>query len=209
MVIRFDPLRSVVKLTLPIRVSVSEGMAFVESRKRWLERCIAAHPQTTTLADGAEFPMLGTLYLAVHMPGRGVVSVHGSTVRVHGDVEHFNRRLKDWLKKRLLHEIQIIAQQKEALLPPHPRKGGVKKIQIRETTSHWGSCSHRGNLSFSWRMIFAPYEVLEYLVAHEMAHLREMNHGPRFWNLVGELCPNYLQYRDWLKKHGNELYRYC
>lgn len=76
----------------------------------------------------------------------------------------------------------------------------VKSIRYKDTKSRWGSCSVDGRLSFSWRLVMAPKEVFEYVVAHEVAHLIEMNHGPRFWTLCEKLCPNSKVYRTWLKK---------
>jgi predicted metal-dependent hydrolase len=82
------------------------------------------------------------------------------------------------------------------------------RVTLRDTRSRWGSCTARGELNFSWRLILAPPVVLDYLVAHEMAHLREMNHSPRFWALTHELCPHVDEAERWLKRHGSELHRY-
>jgi predicted metal-dependent hydrolase len=82
----------------------------------------------------------------------------------------------------------------------------AKSITLRDTTSRWGSCSSSGALSFSWRIILAPPEVLDYLAAHEVAHLREMNHSPRFWKLVEENCSHFKSSRAWLKNHGSSLH---
>jgi predicted metal-dependent hydrolase len=79
---------------------------------------------------------------------------------------------------------------------------------VRDTKSRWGSCSARGNLNFSWRLILAPAFVLEYLAAHEVAHLKEMNHSPRFWRLVHGVCPKTIEAERWLKRHGTELHRF-
>jgi predicted metal-dependent hydrolase len=84
----------------------------------------------------------------------------------------------------------------------------VARINIRDTKSRWGSCSGRGNLSFSWRLIFAPEWVIDYVVAHEVAHLAEMNHGPRFWRLVESLSPDSAAARAWLKRHRSRLFSY-
>ena len=89
-------------------------------------------------------------------------------------------------------------------------KLGVKpaRITVRDTASRWGSCSAARSLSFSWRLILAPDFVLDYVVAHEVAHLREMNHGPRFWAHVRSLVPDIETPQDWLKVHGRGLQRY-
>jgi predicted metal-dependent hydrolase len=84
----------------------------------------------------------------------------------------------------------------------------AKRITVRDTTSRWGSCSARGALSFSWRLVLAPPMVLDYLAAHEVAHLRELNHSPRFWRLVKLACPQTDEAEEWLKRHGSDLHRF-
>ena len=84
----------------------------------------------------------------------------------------------------------------------------VKRISIRDQSSRWGSCTSAGSLSFSWRLILAPPYVLDYLAAHEVAHLVEMNHSARFWRVVGKVCPHTERAKTWLDTHGNDLHRY-
>jgi predicted metal-dependent hydrolase len=84
----------------------------------------------------------------------------------------------------------------------------VKRISVRDQTSRWGSCSTTGVLSYSWRLILAPPFVLEYLAVHEVAHLVEMNHSPRFWRLVGRMCPDADRAKAWLDQNGADLHRY-
>jgi predicted metal-dependent hydrolase len=79
------------------------------------------------------------------------------------------------------------------------------RIEIRDQRSRWGSCSTRGNLSFNWRLVLAPFEVLDYVVVHELCHLREPNHSRRFWRLVESRRPDWRAHRDWLHEHGPEL----
>jgi predicted metal-dependent hydrolase len=97
-----------------------------------------------------------------------------------------------------------------AAVAKHTAALGVpaRRIAIRDTKSRWGSCSSTGTLSFSWRLIMAPPLVLDYLAAHEVAHLKELNHSNRFWTLLGELCPATEEAERWLKRHGAELHRY-
>jgi predicted metal-dependent hydrolase len=83
-----------------------------------------------------------------------------------------------------------------------------RRISVRDQTSRWGSCSSTGVLSYSWRLIFAPPFVLEYLAAHEVAHLVEMNHSRRFWRLVEHICPHVGRAKTWLDAHGGDLHRY-
>jgi len=84
----------------------------------------------------------------------------------------------------------------------------VTRVNVRDTKSRWGSCSGQRNLSFSWRLILAPEPVLNYVAAHEVAHLAEMNHGPRFWRLVESLAPGSAAQRAWLKRHRDRLLSY-
>ena len=87
--------------------------------------------------------------------------------------------------------------------------GALKHISLRDQTTRWGSCSASGVLSFSWRLILAPRFVLDYVAAHEVAHLREMNHGPRFWQLVAARVPRLEEAKDWLGNEGSDLHRYA
>jgi hypothetical protein len=109
----------------------------------------------------------------------------------------------EWLKSEAKREIETKAREKAEAIGKK-----IKKISIRDTKSRWGSCTDEGELAFSWRLVFAPKHVLDYVVAHEVAHLKEMNHGPRFWKLCKELARSINPARDWLEEHGTELYRY-
>ncbi|MFC6049880.1 M48 family metallopeptidase, partial [Methylobacterium hispanicum] len=116
---------------------------------------------------------------------------------------HVARRAREFLQAEALRDLKLsITHHTERL------GQGPARITLRDTRSRWGSCTARGELNFSWRLILAPPLVLDYLVAHEMAHLREMNHSDRFWRLVGELCPNVDAAEAWLKRHGAGLHRY-
>jgi predicted metal-dependent hydrolase len=123
-----------------------------------------------------------------------------NSLAIHGDIAFFERRLKDWLTKHLRSHITLLAEEKARVL-------GVKfaRIQIRDASSHWGSCSASGTLSFTFKLVFASAAQLEYIVCHEVAHLREMNHSLKFWKLVEQLCPDYAKHRRWLKTHGHTL----
>jgi predicted metal-dependent hydrolase len=96
--------------------------------------------------------------------------------------------------------VGMLVEEEAPLLGVEP-----KRIQIRDQRSRWGSCSTRGTLSFNWRLVLAPFEVLDYVVVHELCHLREPNHSRRFWRLVEERRPDWRAHRDWLHEHGPEL----
>jgi predicted metal-dependent hydrolase len=122
---------------------------------------------------------------------------------VSGDEHHAPRRLADWLHAEAKTDLVKRVGYHAASLECHP-----KRLSVRDQSSRWGSCSSSGTLSFSWRLIFAPSFVLDYVAAHEVAHLREMNHSQRFWRLVRQTMPEMQRARIWLKQNGADLHRF-
>jgi predicted metal-dependent hydrolase len=122
---------------------------------------------------------------------------------VSGGDTHGPRRLFDWLRAQAKADLTRRTFHHAANLGCRP-----KRISVRDQSTRWGSCSTTGTISYSWRLIFAPDYVLDYVAAHEVAHLREMNHGPRFWRLVRETMPDMHKARSWLKHNGAELHRF-
>ena len=122
---------------------------------------------------------------------------------ISGDTDHAPRRFSDWLRAEVRRDIAASVAKHAKALGCTP-----KRIAVRDQATRWGSCSTSGTLSFSWRLIFAPPFVLDYVAAHEVAHMREMNHGPRFWRLVKDAVPATQKARIWLKRHGAELHRF-
>jgi predicted metal-dependent hydrolase len=194
------------KVTMPPHVSEASLDRFLERNRAWAAARISRLPQAVKLAEGALIPYLGVDHRIVHLDRmRGVVEaklVAGDpSLLVPGEPSHVGRKLTDFLKKRARAELN------EAVMR-HSRALDVRARQIRitDTTSRWGSCSTTRTLSFSWRIIMAPPEVLDYLAAHEVAHLREMNHSDRFWNLVRQICPEMDAHKAWLKANGHRLH---
>jgi hypothetical protein len=124
-------------------------------------------------------------------------------IRVSGRPEHAARRLRDWLHAEARSDL-------DARVGWHARSLGLtpRRITVRDQSSRWGSCSTTGALSFSWRLVLAPPMILDYVAAHEVAHLAEMNHGPRFWALVARTMPQMDEARRWLQVYGMDLHRY-
>jgi hypothetical protein len=147
---------------------------------------------------------LGQPHVIVHDPAarRGVWRDAG-VIRVSGFAEHLPRRVRDFLKREARAMLTERAHDKAGRLD-RP----IARISLRDTRSRWGSCSSDGGLSFSWRLILAPEEVLDYVVAHEVAHLMHHDHGAKFWALVTDLTPSVDAPRQWLRAHGPELHRY-
>ncbi len=194
-----------------LRVTVPPGMAsgeidrFLHRHAGWLEQRLSRLPDRPQVRPGAMLPLRGVPHLIVHEPERrGTVEVRagetGPELVVHGDRRHLPRRLADFLKREAKTDIEALVARHAAAVGRHP-----KAIRFKDTTSRWGSCSADGTLSFSWRIMMAPAPVIDYLVAHEVAHLREMNHGPGFWKLCASLCPDMDRRRSWLKRNGNAL----
>lgn len=193
------------RITVPPGISAREVEHFLNRHQGWLEQRLAKVPDRPQVRPGVKIPLRGVPHLIVHEPGtRGTVTVsqdaNGPVLIVHGDRRHLARRLADFLKREAKRDI-------EALVDKHTRAVGrrAKAIRFRDTSSRWGSCTSDGTLSFSWRIMMAPLPVVDYLVAHEVAHLKEMNHGPRFWKLCKELCPDTDRRKDWLKRNGGAL----
>jgi predicted metal-dependent hydrolase len=122
---------------------------------------------------------------------------------VAGEAPHVARRIGDFLKREARRDLEAASRRYAQRLGV-----SVKRVSVRDQVSRWGSCSTTGVLSYSWRLILAPPFVLDYLAAHEVAHLIEMNHSQRFWRLVERLCPAMQRAKTWLDVHGTDLHRY-
>lgn len=195
-------------LTVPGHGDPREAEAFLNRQTAWLEARLKRVAGPRPFLDGAEIPLRGEPHrIAATGRLRGRVetgSADGMPVLlVPGAPEHLGRRLGDWLK-----------QEAERDLAPrvavHAKTLGVRPagLTMRSQSSRWGSCSSRGRLNFNWRLVLAPPFVLDYVAAHEVAHLREMNHSPAFWARVAEALPDFERGRAWLKTHGRELMVY-
>lgn len=193
-------------LTMPAYGSLNEARTFLDRNAGWLARQIEKAPLPRPIADGARIPLRGVPHVIRHTPGkRGTVSVGtedgAPALLVTGAAEHMRRRVLDFLRREARRDIEPAALGYAARLGVRP-----KAIRLRDTITRWGSCSASGELSFCFRLVMAPPFVLDYLAAHEVAHLREMNHSRRFWRLVEELCPDSHRARRWLMRDGPALH---
>jgi predicted metal-dependent hydrolase len=203
--LRIDAGGQGLRITVPPGLRRGEVEKFLDRHRGWLEQRLAKVPDRPQVRPGIKVPVRGVPHLIVHEPGkRGTVEISrdeaGPVLIVHGDRMHLPRRVADFLKREARREI-------EALVAKHTLAVGrkAKAVRFKDTTSRWGSCTSDGSLSFSWRIMMAPAPVIDYLVAHEVAHLKEMNHGPKFWKLCTELCPDTERCKDWLKRNGGAL----
>ena len=202
--LRIDPIRANAELVVPRRIGLSEALRFAESKRGWLSERLAALPAAIQFVDGVAIPVGGEMLAIRHTPGtRGPVRREGDLLMVSGAPEHQSRRVRDWLKA---HARVVLAMRSRDYAARVDRP--VASIRLGDPKSRWGSCSPDGAIAYSWRLILAPPDVLDYVVAHEVAHLIELNHGRKFWRLVGELVGDVTGPRDWLRRNGTQLLRY-
>ncbi|HEY4201246.1 MAG TPA: SprT family zinc-dependent metalloprotease [Devosiaceae bacterium] len=195
-------------LTVPKHGRWTEAEAFLRRHNGWLEARLKRTVPPVRFADGETVPLRGIDH-AIAATGRirGQVEVvsdgESPVLLLPGAPEHQARRLTDWLKGEAQKDL-------EARVRLHAGQLGVgfKSISMRSQSTRWGSCSSSGRLNFNWRLILAPPFVLDYVAAHEVAHLIEMNHSAAFWAVVKRTLPDMERGRAWLKAHGRELMAY-
>ncbi|SNX70992.1 hypothetical protein SAMN05878503_107106 [Cereibacter ovatus] len=198
--LRVSRLDGRVTLTLPQRARESEALAFARDHQDWIRTALESVPQTAPVGLGTRLPVEGRALLV--QPGTGrLVRIEGDSLLVPGDPDRVAARLAAFLRLRARDRLAAACDRHAAALGrPYAR------LTLRDTRSRWGSCTADGSLMFSWRLILAPPEVLDYVAAHEVAHLAEMNHSPAFWAVVGRLMPGYQPHRIWLKRQGQVLH---
>ncbi|WP_417241938.1 M48 family metallopeptidase [Celeribacter sp.] len=198
--LRVSRLDGRVTLTMPRHVPEREAVAFVREKEMWLRRQLDCQTPVRRPAFGVTIPVLGDPLEITRGTGR-TARVDAGCLVVPGGEDMLTARITAYLK------LQARTRLREA--SDHYAKAlGVSfgKITIRDTRSRWGSCTSDGNLMYSWRLVMAPEVVLDYVAAHEVAHLLEMNHSAAYWANVARVCPDYRRHRDWLRVHGQELH---
>lgn len=187
-----------VSLSLPVWAPEAEALAFLRAREAWLREHLDRAPEVKRAMIGEKIPVCGIARPILAGSGRAARFADGALYVPEGPREgpRIKALLMTMARERLA---QAVARHAGAIGKRHGR------ITLRDTRSRWGSCSSKGDLMFSWRLIMAPPEVLDYVAAHEVAHLVEMNHSPRFWALCKQLCPTTDQHRRWMRTHGAEL----
>jgi len=192
-----------VELILPRGVGLAEGLRFARDKSHWVARRLAALPPLVPFADGSTFDLHGDALVIRHVGGS--VSTHrdGPVLKVGGAREHLPRRVRDWIKAQARDTLTRRSRELAEKIDRH-----VHGVRLGDPRSRWGSCSPDGRLAYSWRLIFAPPFVLDYVVAHEVAHLVHLNHGAKFWRLVATLVGDIDGPRAWLNRHGPRLLRH-
>ncbi|MGH7121116.1 MAG: M48 family metallopeptidase [Acetobacteraceae bacterium] len=201
--LRIEPKAGTVVVTLPPRAGRKAGLALLAEHAGWVAASIAALPGAIPFAPGAVVPLAGVDHRICHSPEarRGAWLAPG-LICVCGEPAFLARRVRDLLRDEAQRRLSALAEEKARRIGLKPRR-----VRIRDTRSRWGSCGSDGSLAFSWRLVMAPPFVQDYVAAHEVAHLRHMNHGPRFWALVRELTPYTEAAITWLHDQGTRLVR--
>ena len=197
-------------VTIPVQCDLDEAGTFLSRHIDWVRERLDSLPDPVPFRDGVAMPLRGEPHKVVFTGAAvtRIVSVaavdgHRPEIRVPGSLETAPRRLRDWLFEEARRDL-------DRRVTYHARNLSLKakRIAVRDQTSRWGSCSTTGVLSFSWRLILAPPHILDYVAAHEVAHLSEMNHGARFWALVKKALPDFEAAKRWLFIYGLDLHRY-
>lgn len=205
LILKVDPMRGDIIVVTPTKTAARQALKFAEKERVWIENQLLQMPQRVQFEAGALFPLRGQETLICHEPSarRGVWhDAHECVLTTSGQPEFVARRVQDWLKREARRElVQRVETFAEVLGLQAP------KVSVRDTSSRWGSCAPSG-LNFTWRLIMAPPEILTYVVAHECAHLKHMNHSKAFWSVVGSLDADCKVHDKWLDAQGKNLHRY-
>lgn len=198
--LRVSRLDGRVTLTMPRSVREGEAIAFLREKEAWLRGHLGRSVVAQRPEIGGTLPFLGREIRIVSGTGRAA-RLEGDHLVVPGDGEMIAARVLAFLKLQARARLQAASDHYAEAL-------GVSygKITLRDTRSRWGSCTSEGNLMYSWRLVMAPEVVQDYVAAHEVAHLLEMNHSAAYWANVARVCPDYDQHRGWLRQHGHMLH---
>ncbi len=190
-----------IKLTAPFLCSEKRAKTFLEEHLDWICEKMSQRSAPRQFKPGDCVVLLGKNLQIVSLPNakRGVF-VEGERLFVSGDPVFLHRRVCDFIKKVFYAHIQ-----ERALFYASQINEKPTQISLKNTVSRWGSCSSAKRLNFCWKLALAPLFVSDYIAAHEVAHLKQMNHGPAFWALVAALKVERAEAEIWLRRHGNEL----
>lgn len=200
--LRVSSLDGRITLTCPPGVSEREALGFAREKGDWLRGHLSRNPGEVAVGIGAELPFRGALLRVAPGTGRAVGLTDG-TITIPGDPARAGARLAGFLKQTARDRLAEASDRYAAALGRD-----YARLTLRDTRSRWGSCSSQKGLMYSWRLIMAPDSVLDYVAAHEVAHLAEMNHSTRFWAHVTRLYGDARPPRRWLREHGPGLHRY-
>lgn len=204
LILRIDSKERIPVLSIPKFCSQRRAVKFVNENMDWIMRSLAKLPEIKKFTDGEAFSLFGQEVIVTHRPQeKGGVWLEGNLLCVSGEKEFLHRRIKDYIRRRAADEFYM---KSKALA----EKIGCKLngVVIKDTKSRWGSCSSLNNINYSWRIALAPDFVIDYLMAHEVSHLKHQDHSEDFWKCVSSLCPEWSRGNSWLRRNGKALYAY-
>ncbi len=201
---RVDPYKGIINVTTPKRVSKRKVISFILEHQEWLAKQHQSLKGPISFDEGAIIPIKGKAFTIQHIEKRGIyIEKQRTYLIVSCPKLRLKSAIKRYLKEQARKTLTKLAQEKATQIDK-----SIANISIKDTKTRWGSCSSKNNLNFSWRIIMAPDYVIDYLVAHEVAHLQHMNHSKAFWDLCFTLSKDGSQGKKWLRTHGSELQRY-
>lgn len=203
LILRLDEKKREAVAVAPHRTQLGEALSFAQSRLDWIVKQLSDLPQSVPFAPGAHIPLRGVAHeLSLNEDGRLAKVIPGEPMQLSapGDEGTFARRIERFLRREAKRDLERAVDHYASILGPRPAA-----LSVKDTRSRWGSCTSTRRLSFSWRLIFAPPEILNYVAAHECAHMLEMNHSPAFWAHVQRCDPDWKRHRKWLRTHGATL----
>ena len=201
--LRIDERKRQPVLTVPRYCSQTKALKFLDEHRDWIINMLARLPVISGFANGSIFSFFTKQYTVRHNPDQRGTFFDRDYLKVGGKPEFLHRRVTDFLKEQTLKQLSERTVQKAKLL-----NCPVASVSVKDTKSRWGSCSTLKNINYNWRICFAPEYVIDYLVCHEVSHLKHPDHSADFWTTVKELCPNCEDGRHWLKVKGKDLYKY-
>ena len=201
--LRYDPRKERFVLSSPKRTSQKSRIAFVDECQNWMRKQVIVAPPITYIRPGSILPLEGKDRKIVHIDAPGVdIKLTDDTLTVACRIDRFPRALQRYIQQRANDVIVPLCHQKAAIIDKQ-----IQSIHLRDTMTRWGSCTWDKKLSFSWRLILAPAEVIDYIVAHEVAHLQVFNHSESFWELCRSLTSHTTFGKHWLQQQGNALHQ--
>ena len=194
-------------LVIPKGMSDKKAFDFARAQKKWMIEKSAALPSRITFDNGQSVPVKGIMHELdiAYIPERKTTHIffENEKICIKSAIRDPSLRIKRFLKHEALKQLEALSHEKAGIIGCR-----VSKVSVRDPKSRWGSCSPNGNISYSWRLIFAPYQVMDYIVAHEVAHLKHLDHSPAFWRVCQSLSEDYELGRHWIRDNPAELMRY-
>lgn len=205
--LRLDHKARVMNLVVPRGIRLDKAYEFAYENKDWIKEKLGELPEPLPFAHDVVLPIMGRNYrlYIYHDPKlrKTDIVMSGKNIYVVTNKKDPSDRIERFLKKLAEDKLGELTREKAKLINKK-----IRKFAVRDTSSRWGSCAEDGEVCLSWRLMFAPHAAMDYVIAHEVAHLRHLNHGKKFWKLCRELSDDFLEGQYWINNHGHELMRY-